>query len=203
MNNKILLGSIIAIVILVLVSFTGVVGYQTTKSSTIARASPLFKVRTSRAIDKESKELTCDYVGKGEEINIPLPIRDSRNVYLQKAIRIINKMDEERYNILLKQVKSRLGNYNNTEIFISKLTESLGELKESKNQNMDLTNRCGPTLGFDIIDCSWYFTAAEGPLLGFDCIMFILILIPGFITTFIIFFITFGGFTGFICYPPM
>ena len=48
MNKKILIGSIIAVVILVLVSFTGVVGYQTTKSSTIARASPLFKVRTNR-----------------------------------------------------------------------------------------------------------------------------------------------------------
>jgi len=53
MNKKILIGSIIAVAILVLVSFTGVVGYQTTKSSTIARASPLFAVRSSRAIDEE------------------------------------------------------------------------------------------------------------------------------------------------------
>ena len=59
MNNKILIGSIIAVVILVLVSFTGVVGYQTTKFSTIAKASPLFSVRTQRAIDKESRGLTC------------------------------------------------------------------------------------------------------------------------------------------------
>ena len=53
MDKKILIGSIIAVAILVLVSFTGVVGYQTTKSSTIDVASPLFTVRSSRAIDKE------------------------------------------------------------------------------------------------------------------------------------------------------
>ena len=61
MRKKLLLGSIIAVVILILVSFTGVVGYQTTKSSTIARASPLFSVRSKRAIDEEIKDLTCDY----------------------------------------------------------------------------------------------------------------------------------------------
>jgi len=66
MNKKILIGSIIAVVILVLVSFTGVVGYQTTKSSTIAKASPLFTVRSSRAIDEESEDLSCDYIGKGK-----------------------------------------------------------------------------------------------------------------------------------------
>jgi len=44
MNKKILIGSLVAVSILVLVSFTGVVGYQTTKSSTIAKASPLFRI---------------------------------------------------------------------------------------------------------------------------------------------------------------
>jgi len=56
MNKKILIGSIIADVILVMVSFTGVVGYQTTKSSTIVKASPLFTVRSCRAIDEDSKD---------------------------------------------------------------------------------------------------------------------------------------------------
>jgi len=98
MNKKILIGSIIAVAILVLVSFTGVVGYQTTKSSTIARASPLFTVRSSRAIDEESKEITCDYVGKGEEITIPLPVRNNREVLLEKIKDKISKMDGEEFN---------------------------------------------------------------------------------------------------------
>ncbi len=98
MNNKILLGSIIAVVILVLVSFTGVVGYQTTKSSTIARASPLFSVRSKRAIDEESKDLTCDYVGKGEKSILSIPKRNDRTALQQKFIDRISKMDEETFN---------------------------------------------------------------------------------------------------------
>ena len=80
MNKKILIGSIIAVVILILVSFTGVVGYQTTKSSTIATASPLFAVRSSRAIDEESGDIACDYVGNGEEISITLSVRNNQEV---------------------------------------------------------------------------------------------------------------------------
>jgi len=67
MNNKILIGSIIAVAVLVLVSFTGVVGYQTTKSSTIAKASPLFTVRSSRAIDGESKDIRAYIEMKSDE----------------------------------------------------------------------------------------------------------------------------------------
>ena len=59
MKKKILIGSIIAVIILVLVSFTGVVGYQTIESSAIARASPLFTVRTNSAIGEESKDCNC------------------------------------------------------------------------------------------------------------------------------------------------
>ncbi len=67
MNKKILIGSIIAVAILILVSFTGVVGYQTTKSSTIAKASPLFTVRSSRAIDEESEDIRAYIEMKSDE----------------------------------------------------------------------------------------------------------------------------------------
>ena len=105
MNNKILLGSIIAVVILVLVSFTGVVGYQTTKSSTIAKASPLFSVRSKRAIDEESRDLTCDYVGKGEENIISIPKRDERTILIQKVIELISKMDDKEFNEFIAFLK--------------------------------------------------------------------------------------------------
>jgi len=95
MNKKILIGSIIAVFILIMVSFTGVVGYQTTKSSTIARASPLFAVRSSRAIDEESKDFSCDYVGKGELNNIYLPERNDKTDSVDNLIYAIQKMDDE------------------------------------------------------------------------------------------------------------
>ncbi len=109
MNKKILIGSIIAVVILVLVSLTGVVGFQTT-SSTIARASPLFSVRSSRAIDEESKDIACDYVGKGEAVSFPLPILNSRNKLFQKGLDIIKGMDEKSFNIFVEMARNRLHN---------------------------------------------------------------------------------------------
>jgi len=108
MNKKILIGSIIAVAILVLVSFTGVVGYQTTKSSTIARASPLFTVRSSRAIDEESKDLSCDYVGKGEETSIQFSTSNSRSKQLQKVIDVIGRMDDETFDKFIALVIFRL-----------------------------------------------------------------------------------------------
>jgi len=98
MNKKILIGSLVAVAILVLVSFTGVVGYQTTKSSTITRASPLFTVRSNRAIDVESKDLKCDYVGKGEDNFLSIPNRDGNIESLRKAIESIQKMDVKTFN---------------------------------------------------------------------------------------------------------
>ncbi|UCF12307.1 MAG: hypothetical protein JSW06_09740 [Thermoplasmatales archaeon] len=95
MNKKILIGSIGAVIILVLVSFTGVVGYQTTKSTTITRVSPLFKVRTNRAIGEESKEISCKYVGKGN--TLPFPERDDKTVVVQKVVDSIRKMDDEAF----------------------------------------------------------------------------------------------------------
>ena len=101
MEKRILLGSIIAVVILVLVSFTGVVGYQTTKSSTIARASPLFSIRSSRAIDEESKDLTCDYVGKGKSTSIAFPKRNYTLSIIKKIIDIMRIEEDIQFNRLI------------------------------------------------------------------------------------------------------
>ena len=108
MNKKILIGSILAVVILILVSFTGVVGYQTTKSSTIAKTSPLFSVRSKRAIDVESRDLTCNYVGKGKDTTIPFPIYNSRNALLQKTIDEISKMSDKERSRLIELAKNKL-----------------------------------------------------------------------------------------------
>ncbi|UCF12212.1 MAG: hypothetical protein JSW06_09245 [Thermoplasmatales archaeon] len=114
MKKKILIGSIGAVIILVLVSFTGVVGYQTTKSSTIAKASPLFKVRTNRAIGEESKELTCDYFGKGS--TLPFPERNKKVIIVQRVIDRIRLMDDKTFERFISniinhaQMNNRLNN---------------------------------------------------------------------------------------------
>ncbi len=87
MNKKILIGSIIAITVLIGVSFTSVIGYNSIKSS--VKESPLFNIRSSRAIDKESDELSCAYVGKGNNINLLIPNRDNR---IEVALKVMDKI---------------------------------------------------------------------------------------------------------------
>ncbi len=113
MNKKILIGSIIAVAILILVSFTGVVGYQTTKSSTIAKASPLFAVRSSRAIDTENKGLSCDYVGKNNKIFFKFPkIRQDKNkIKIISIIERISVMNDDDFEELCKKITYEVTNH--------------------------------------------------------------------------------------------
>ncbi|UCD13966.1 MAG: hypothetical protein JSW60_00685, partial [Thermoplasmatales archaeon] len=87
--------SIIAVAILIGVSFTSVVGYSGVKSN--VKASPLFTVRTKRAIDEETEGLTCDYVGKGNIL--PFPTRDDRTMLIQKVINRISKLNDREFNL--------------------------------------------------------------------------------------------------------
>jgi len=92
MNKKILIGgSSIAVVVLVLASFSPVVGYNSVKSS--VKDSPLFNIRTSRAINEESKTLNCNYLRKGELMQFPS--RNSKTALIQKAI---NRMDDTTFD---------------------------------------------------------------------------------------------------------
>ena len=108
MNKKILLGSILSVVILILVSFTSVIGYQSTSNNT--KVSPLFNIRSSRAIDKESEDFRCEYVGKGKEITIPIPERNDRKVLYQKVIDYIVKMDDITFNKFISLVIYKIQN---------------------------------------------------------------------------------------------
>jgi len=96
MNNKILIGSIIAGAVLIGVSFTSVVGYRSVASD--MKASPLFNIRSSRAVEKESWDLSCTYVGKGDECILAIPKRDNRTILVQQTIDGIRKMNEEEFN---------------------------------------------------------------------------------------------------------
>ncbi len=102
MNKKILIGSIIAVVILILVSFTSVVGYNRIESD--KKISPLFNIRSKRAIKENYQGFTCEYVGKGEEIRISIPKIDNKIAIIQEVIERISKMDDESYDRFISLV---------------------------------------------------------------------------------------------------
>jgi hypothetical protein len=67
---------IIAVVLLVLGSLSNVVGYQSATSTSTTK-SPLFSIRTQKAINKGSNILTSNYLGQGLQ-TIPFPLKDKR-----------------------------------------------------------------------------------------------------------------------------
>ena len=100
MNKKILIGSIISITVLIGISFTSVVGYQST-SKTVAEISPLFNVISNRAIEKDGSIVTYNYVGQGEDAGISIPKRTGLNLLINGLRNIFNQMDNDQ----LKQLK--------------------------------------------------------------------------------------------------
>ena len=101
MKKEILLGSIIAVVILTLVSFTSVVGYSSVKSD-LKIASPLFSIRNNKC------DISSNYLGKGKAINIPLPKRNDNVNPMYRMIDFISKANDKTFERYLDLVCSRL-----------------------------------------------------------------------------------------------
>jgi len=117
MKKKLLaIGSICAVAILLGVSFTSVVGYSNTKSKMIE--SPLYNLRTNRAIENSEDVTTCDFVGKGKASTVDIPMPDSGTGLIKHIIDRFSKMNYEAFNnfiaLAIKRIKhSEKGKYVN------------------------------------------------------------------------------------------
>jgi len=148
MKTKLLLGSIGAVIILILVSFTNVVGVQSTTSGSVSN-SPLFRIRTQKAINEKSNTiLTSNYLGKGLNA-LPFPLRDNRTALIQKVIERIAKMDEKAMFafIAMNITRMNIGNQRK-DISILEISTALNQLKSNRdiltNYNDDIKNNNAP-----------------------------------------------------------
>jgi len=130
--KKILLGSIVTVVILILVSFTSVVGYRSVESN--IRVSPLFNIRSSRAIDEESRRLTNEYVGKGEEINIPIPKHNPYGYLINRALNRLKEMDRDTVKRLLDNKAVIYRQFEENPIVINYLNKSYSNIDDMQTE---------------------------------------------------------------------
>jgi len=103
MRKKLIFGSIIAVAILVGVSLTSVVGYQSVKSNNIT-SSPLFDVRTNEAVSTEKINIIREYIGKGKETRELFSNINDNRISIQKIIELIQGMDDSEIEQLMNLI---------------------------------------------------------------------------------------------------
>jgi hypothetical protein len=90
MEKKTLILTISAAVVLVLASFTSVIG-SNTEHSTSQSQSPLFAIRTQRSIHTGTEQTVhAYYLGKGVNSHLFRPIQPSLNSVLDRTIKLLN-----------------------------------------------------------------------------------------------------------------
>jgi hypothetical protein len=141
MDKKILIcGSAIAVVVLVLASLSPVVGYNSIKSS--AKDSPLFNVRTKRAINEESETLTCNYLRKG--LLMPFPTRNSKTALIQNMIDKIKNMDDKTFLKFVVLVAERYEKQlTNMEFSLEEILDVFYLIRETPYKSFVLHNLIG------------------------------------------------------------
>lgn len=150
-KNLLICGSAIAVVILVLASFSPVVGSNTVKSS--LKDSPLFNIRTSRAIDQDIEGLTCRYVGKGKFYSFLLPKRNNQIEKLSKAIDVMSKIDYNSFNNFVAQVMHHLQYQNEfIEIETSEIVQTFHYIRANPDAIKHVATQ--EVVGDDTDDCT-------------------------------------------------
>ena len=159
MNKKTLIGSIIAVTILIGVSFTSVVGYRSVDPN--VNASPLFNIRTSRAIDEECRELSCEYVGKGLPNSIIGIKEDGRIELILESITIIKDMNDITYgkfvDLLIDIIHRYNGNYKiyNNDYFIKNKLDKLRMTPIEQLENIVLEINYSKGKNVENTVCTW------------------------------------------------
>jgi len=150
--------SICAVVLLVVGSLSNVVGYQSVLSTTV-NDSPLFNVRTQRAINQQQNSITSQYLGMG--INeLSFPLRDTDSKMIQKFINRIRTMDDETFNRFIDYAVNQI-NHNpklkniNSQDIISILYHLKNNQYILPNQNIELDEKANwlPSTGTNEVIC--------------------------------------------------
>jgi hypothetical protein len=91
-KKKNIIGSIGTVALILLTSFTMVIGKQVNNET--SANSPLFALRIQKTINREKKAITSYYLGRGRENEIPFIYRDNRFETLNIIIERISKMGD-------------------------------------------------------------------------------------------------------------
>ena len=182
-RNILLGGSITAVVIIVLASFTNVVGYHLIESHQL-NESPLFSIRTQNAIQKnEGNKIISEYLGKGKNSSIMISKRGDTLEKVQEVINRIKLMDDDTFKTFVNTVVHELSQQRkNYDLEPEKIIDELYQLRSTSktfegkeiNSDDDRTWRATPTL-------CWFPGCILLNIAAFILLLIFLVIVFGFI----------------------
>jgi hypothetical protein len=168
-KKKIIIGSFGAAVLILLTSFTMVIGKQTNNETNAN--SPLFAIRIQNTINGEQKSVTSYYLGKGKECKISVINRDTKIDLLQKIIEKISKMNDAQLAELAFLIYSNKIVKENTQQILRVLYQLKNNPTEIKKQLSSIPNDCShitkgcppttfpvciPTIDYWVLGCALF-----------------------------------------------
>jgi hypothetical protein len=153
-EKKIIIGSIGATLLILLTSYTMVIGQQAINKTT--ENSPLFAIRIQKSINGDKKSVSSYYLGKGKDCKISLINRDTKIELFQKIIEKISKMNDAQLTELAFLIYSNKIVKENTQQILRVLyqlknnpNEIKKELSMIPNDTSHITRSCTPSVFYD------------------------------------------------------
>jgi len=150
--------SLCAVVLLVMGSLSNVVGYQSVKS-TVVNDSPLFSVRTTRAIHQKENVIKSNYLGKDSDVNFFKSKIDDINSTVHRFLDMVCKMDMPEVDKLITNYMKKLS-LKNEKLTVNKEMLLLN-LKQIQENNFKLTK-----FNFDFVKKYLPKSSEEEPSIG-------------------------------------
>jgi len=153
-KKKIFIGSFGAAVLILLTSFTMVVGTQTNHETNAN--SLLFVIRVQNTINREQKSVTTSYLGKGIDCKISFIQRETKIDLLQKIIeKITNMNDAQLAKMAFLIYSNKIVKENSQQILrlLYQLKNNPNEIKKQlsmiPNDMSHITRSCTPSVFYD------------------------------------------------------
>jgi len=131
-KKKKIIGCIGTVALILLTSFTMVVGKQVNNEPSVN--SPLFALRIQKTVDGEQKGVTAYYLGRGREKEIPIIYRDNRFETLNMIIERIRKMSDNQLTELAGLIGSSMAINANRQQILQLLYQFKNNPDEIKKQ---------------------------------------------------------------------
>jgi len=169
-KKKIFIKSFGAAVLILLTSFTMVIGKQSNHETNAN--SPLFVIRIQNTINREQKSVTTSYLGKGIDCKISFIQRETKIDLLQKIIEKISKMTDVQLMELVILINNHKITKENTQQILRLLYQLKNNPNEIKKQLNSIPNDCShitkgcppttypicmPTLDFWLPGCIFFW----------------------------------------------